>query len=260
MKFFTDKTVKENKYLLIKLQDYRNGKTDLNVYDEVMIDPGVYELIKSLKYSWEENFNIREFLDTLPDNHYFSADYPPDMLLDGLKNEEFGWDYFMKVSKLFIHKTWDNAVKLCDHKNYIVTCQSYFENEKSFYKWFDRFNSLDIKSGIMGIGNLCRIHYLQDYIKRVLDYVFKNVSVNVVHIYGLGLRITPYAYRLSKIHGVKLTVDNTKWTRAVTQELKESEGLCCSSNNRQMYYEEYMKRLSQIRRIVKLELKQKPMF
>ena len=81
MKFFTDSSV-VNEYLLIKLSDYKKKAPEFfKEYKEVFIDPGVYELTKSTTYSWEKDTDILEFLNSLPENHYFSADYPSDMNL-----------------------------------------------------------------------------------------------------------------------------------------------------------------------------------
>ena len=52
MKFFTDKTV-INDYLLIKIKDYLKLK-DKSRWQEIFVDPGVYELTKTFYYSWEK--------------------------------------------------------------------------------------------------------------------------------------------------------------------------------------------------------------
>ena len=51
MKFFTDKSV-VNDYLLVKIKDYKK-MTDFSRWKEVFIDPGVYDLVKDYKFSWE---------------------------------------------------------------------------------------------------------------------------------------------------------------------------------------------------------------
>lgn len=196
MKFFTDKTV-VNDYLLIKIKDYLK-MTDFSKKKEVFIDPGVYELKKRDRFSWEGTIDIDQFLDSLPDNHYFSWDYPCDM------NE--------KYTILFLTKTWNRAVKYHTQPQYIVTVQYRHNNYWSFVKWFDLYNALPIQSGIIGLGNMCRFRTLTEYIKHALDHAFSRCNHPRIHIYGLCLKAIPYAYKLSKKYDVELSIDSTKWT------------------------------------------------
>ena len=200
MKFFTDRTV-ENEYLLVKLVDYMKMK-DFSQWKEVFIDPGVYDLVSSDEYFWFNKMwdhGMYDWIKNLPEDHYFSFDYPCDM------NEKF--------TDLFLEKSWNNALKYHNLSQYIVTVQSKFNHYWSFKEWFDRYNDLDIASGIMGVGNICRIHYKTPYIKHCLPYAFKNCRHPRIHIYGLALRIIPYAYQLAKRYGIELSIDSTKWTR-----------------------------------------------
>ena len=210
MKFFTDKTV-INDYLLIKIGDYRKVK-DFSRWKEIFIDPGVYELTKSNEYSWVDDLNIWEFLNVLPPNHYFSWDYPGDM------NPSH--------AELFLQNTWENALKYHHHPNYIVTVQFKFHNYLSFIAWFDDYNALDIVSGILGLGNLCRIHFKDQYIKHVLPYAFKNCNHNRIHVYGLALRLIPFAFKLAYHYGIELSVDNTKWTFMIYEQSEKDRNIC----------------------------------
>ena len=233
MKFFTDKTV-ENEYLLIKIKDYvrlREKGYNFSKKKEVLIDPGVYELKKSNEYSWEDSINISEFLDSLPENHYFSWDYPCDM------NPQY--------QDLFLEKTWENTQKYYYHPNYIITVQSKFNNYWNFVEWFDKYNALNIKSGIMGLGNMCRFRTLNQYFKHSLDYAFSHCNHQRIHIYGLCLKAIPYAYNLANKFNIELSVDSTKWTRSVSSNLrKKYNNLAgCRKNNRQDYFNEYLKEI-----------------
>ena len=229
MKFFTDKSVK-NDYLLIKITDYIKMK-DFSNWKEVFIDPCVYELTKSDKFSWENNININEFLNLLPAEHFFSFDYPCDMNL--------------KYTNLFLRKSWLNAEKYHGHSQYITTVQSPFGDYWSFVAWFDKYNALEIKSGILGLGNMCRFRTLNDYLKHSLDYAFSHCNHPRIHIYGLCLKAIPYAYRLSKRYNIESSIDSTKWTRACNKRLKEKyEGrICCRKDNRQEFFDEYKKKI-----------------
>ena len=231
MKFFTDKTV-VNDYLLIKIIDYIK-MDDFSRWKEVFIDPGVWELTKSDKYSWEGKIDIWFFLENLPDNHYFSWDYPCDM------NE--------KYTTLFLTKSWNRAVKYGQQCNqYIVTVQSRFNNYWSFVKWFDLYNQLHINSGILGLGNMCRFKTLNNYLKHTLDYAFSNCRHPRIHIYGLCLKAIPYAIKLSEKYNIELSTDSTKWTRACTNALKKKYGyVSCRKETRQEFFDEYIKKIEQ---------------
>lgn len=218
MKFFTDKTV-INDYLLIKLKDYIKLK-DFSRWKEIFIDPGVYDLTKSDKFKWEGTIDIEEFLDSLPGNHYFSWDYPSDM------NEDY--------SLLFRTKTWNRAVKYHEHPNYIVTVQSRFQNYWNFTDWFDLYNQLPIKSGLMGLGNMCRFRSLNMFLKHALDYAFKHSIHPRMHIYGLCLQAIPYANNLAKKYNIDLSIDNTKWTFMFYEQ---------DSKDRQVQFDLYMDKI-----------------
>ena len=195
MKFFTDKTV-INDYLLVKIVDYVKMK-DKSKWEEILIDPGVYDLTKGFKFSWEGDINIPEFLDSLPGNHYFSCDLPSDMNL--------------KYKKYFLEKSWQYAKAYSYHPQFIVTVQFFHNNYWSFKENFDRYNALNIKSGFLGIGNYCKHHYYNEFVKHSLPYAFKHSNCPRIHIYGCSLRLIPIAYRLADRYGVELSVDSTKW-------------------------------------------------
>jgi len=231
-KFFTDKTV-INPYLLIKIKDFvrirEKDPSFLERYKEIFIDPGVYDLTKGPKFKWEGTIDIDEFLDSLKPDEYFSWDYPCDM------NE--------KHTDLFLERTWENAQKYCLHPQYIVTVQNRFNNYMSFTKWFNRYNNLEIKSEILGLGNICRIFYLTEYIKHSLGYAFRFCKHPRIHIYGLALRNIKFAYNLAKKYGIKLSIDSTKWTRGVqpiADNLTNGVRRSCKASERQAFFDEYI--------------------
>ena len=229
-KFFTDKTV-ENEYLLVKIKDYLKLK-DMSKWKEIFIDPGVWDLKKDFEYQFlkkNSDFSIQEFLDSLPNNHYFSLDYPCDMN--------------PKYTKLFLKKSWDNALKYCYHSQYIVTVQFEWNNYWIFVEWFDKYNALDIKSRILGLGNMCCFRVLTNFMKHAFDYAFSHCLHHRIHIYGLCLKAIPYVYKLARRYNIELSVDSTNWTRACTVGLKKKyDGrVGCRKNNRQEFLEEYKK-------------------
>jgi len=226
MKFFTDKSV-INPYLLIKIKDYLRVK-DFSQWHEVFIDPGVYELKKSEQYSWENDINVHEFLETLPQNHYFACDYPSDMNL--------------KFQDKFIFKSFENAQKYGGNSHYIAVVQYKFHDYWDFKYWFDLYNNLPLESNILGLGNACRIIKKNDpFLLHALPYAFKNCKYERIHVYGLSLHYIPLAYKLSKKYNVQLSTDSTKWTRACSTRLRNKyyPKTNCVKSNRQEFFEEY---------------------
>ena len=229
MTFFTDKSV-INDYLLIKIEDYLKLK-DYSRWKEIFIDPGVYELTKEPEYSWfQNNKQVVDFLNSLLPNHYFSLDYPCDMN--------------PKYTEEFLNKTWYHAQLHYNHPNYIITAQYKFNNYPSFVEWFDKYNALKIKSGIMELGNICRILQKTQYIKHVFPYAFKNCTHPRIHIYGLAFKNIKLAHDLANHYGIELSFDSTKWTRACTVELKKKYGVNCNGKNRQEFFDEYLKKVN----------------
>ena len=228
MKFFTDKSVK-NDYLLIKITDYlklRNKNIDFSKWKEIFIDCCVYELKSSNEYSWINYINIQDFLNSLPNNHYFSLDYPSDMNL--------------QYQDLFIEKSWNNAIKYHNYSQYIITVQYKVKNFWNFVDWFDKYNNLSIESGILGLGNMCKIKYFTEFLENSLDYAFSNCKHSNIHIYGLCLKAIPFSIKLAKRYNINLSIDSTNWTRACTNKLKNKYGLNCCKINRQIFFNTYL--------------------
>lgn len=222
MKFFTDHTVK-NDYLLITIKNYlrfREKEFNFDKYKEVFIDPGVYELTKGREsYSWEKKVNIHKFLESLPENHYFSFDYPADM--------------YPPNQELFLRKSFENAEKYQNYKQFIITVQFRLGSWLDYIVWLNRYSRLNSR-GILGIGNMCRMLYLTKFVKNVINYTFKNVKNKRIHIYGLGLRSLPYAIRKAKRYNKELSFDSTKWKRAFWMNTKK-EHLYPKINNKYKY-------------------------
>lgn len=225
-KFFTDRSV-QNDYLLIKVKDYLKMRSFAR-WKIIFIDPGVYELRGSIEYAFIPKMEVNKFIKNLPQNHYFSLDYPSDMNLD--------------YQDLFMKKSWLNAQKYSKYESYIVTVQSKFQNLQSYKGWFKRYNALDIKSGILAIGNLCRIPRLSKLLKETIRYSFENCDHKWIHIYGLCLQGIVYALKQAEIYDINFSVDSTKWTRACTQELKDKFGRVHAHYLiRQQFFDEYLK-------------------
>lgn len=200
MKFFTyDYNMPEKynwPYLIVKLTNYFKLKKP-EFYKYVFIDPGVYDLIESDRYDWEGMIDVRKFLNDLPKNHFFSFDYPGDM------NPEF--------QDRFLTRSWDNAIQYCGHPQYIVTVQYKFNDYYDFIQWFDKYNELNIESGIMGVGNICKQLGCNQFLKHALPHVFKNSKAEWIHVYGANKATIPYIRRLARKFNKKASVDNRKW-------------------------------------------------
>jgi len=215
-------------YKLIKVHNYDETK----IYTEkaLFLDPGVHELTKGEDYSQIDR--MYQLMDNgLPNTIYMSIDYPPDMNLE--------------LSDIFIKRTFTNNVRYKDDPQYICTPQYRMADFDSFYEQFERSRHIWKKPfKIVGLGNMCRLIHKSKYkpfVNKVLSYVVDNMKGKWVHIYGCPKWIIREFKPVMAHHGIRFSVDSTKWTRACTQSLKEKYGLSCMDDTREKYYQEYVK-------------------
>jgi hypothetical protein len=196
MKFFTDSSVRYLKwpYEITDIQKYLKMKVP-NYIKELLIDPGISDLLNSNEYSWVGNINISEFLSKLPKNHYFSFDYPSIIN----KNCE----------NLFLEKSWKNAKNYCYHPQYIVTVQGKFNNYYNYIEWFHKYNSLE--PDFMGVGNILKHRTWNSFLKHTIPYILKNSYANRIHFYGLCKDAIPKIYKLGKKYNKQISLDQQKW-------------------------------------------------
>ena len=231
MKFFTDGTI-EWPYLLTSIDKYLKMSNERKIkFKEILIDPGVYFLKKNPTLKWEGKINIAPFLDSLPKNHFLSCDFPSDMNLN--------------YKKLLLEKSWSYAQGYCYHPQFIVTIQfihnSFWFGKNSLMKMFDKYNQLKIRSGFIGIGNLCKQKYNNDFMKHALPYILKNSNYKKIHIYGLSIKNIPIADKLAKRYGIELSIDSTKWTMPIQKEIRSENTLWFTHEKRQIYFDTYLK-------------------
>jgi len=149
----------------------------------------------------------------------------------------------IEFTDIFLRNSWSNAKLFCYHSQYIITVQYEFNNYFKFVYWFSKYNNLKIRSGIMGLGNMCRFPRLNNYIKHSLDYAFLGCTVGRIHIYGLCLDAILYANKLAKRFKIELSIDSTKWTFACNNELKEKYGYYSKGFNRQEFFDIYIQEI-----------------
>jgi hypothetical protein len=230
--FFTQKEKFHHRYLLYKinrkttLEELRNLSSN---YTEIFIDPDVYSLKKSNEFP--EVNKLHELANiSLPSNVFLSIDYPCDM------NSNY--------SEEFIIKSVENNRRYAKNPNYICTIQFKYMNFDDFCYRFNELRDVWIQlNKIIGIGNLCRLIKTKSEIefgKRIMRFLAENIHGRRIHIYGLGKRLIgskefQYLCRINRI-----SIDSTKWTQAVTSELKKQHGLKCKSNNRELFFNTYI--------------------
>lgn len=227
MIFFTDITTDASHYCLLNINRY----SDQRKYQKKMIfvDPGVYELKKKSEYS-KIGF-MRELIPNLELNEYISIDYPCDMS--------------PQYSKDFIQKSIDNNWAYHSNPKYICTIQFRFHNYADFKYRIEELSPIWKNTNkILGIGNMCRIRkpdVFTDYVFSYLNSIAKEGMR--IHFYGLWLSlIRKYLGRLdAKCH---ISVDSTKWTQAVTTELKLKYGLNARKNTRNEFFLAYMQEIN----------------
>jgi hypothetical protein len=167
----------------------------------------------------------------------------------------------------FIERTYYNNHKYAANERYICTVQFHLSNcaepranlswagsatgdladFASFQHEFERIRSiLQNPHKILGIGNMCRIMWpndLTDQIIRYLNSQIKHIQTRRIHFYGLALRLIKKYVPMLEQAGWKVSVDSTKWTRAVTETLKRQHGLNCTKATRDLFFRTYLHEL-----------------
>lgn len=228
--FYTDITTSFSNYCLLNVKKYNDVRKNKKVFNR--IDPSVYELKDSEEYSNIDFLHELISDNLLLENEDISIDYPCDMNL--------------KYSELFINKTNENIKKYYNKEKYIISLQYLFHNFDSFVEQFNKNKQYMLSNKIIGFGNLCRIMKCDEYTDKVFNYIFNNIQENSkLHFYGLSMRlIKKYVPKL--IEKFDISIDSTKWTKAITNELKITNGVCCRKNNRDLYFLTYMNELKKL--------------
>lgn len=225
--FFTDITTDVSNYCLLNVKKYNDTRKEKKKV--VLIDPGVHELAKMPEYSKIE-FLHKLAGGALRENEFISIDYPSDM------NPKF--------QDQFIEKTIQNNIKYRDNPQYIATVQYKLHDPRDFeFRLKQLLEFVDPRKKIIGFGNLCRIIHPNRY----TDLVFKIIRETVpfgtrLHFYGLSLKvIKKYLPRIASKYII--SVDSTKWTRAVNDTLKKTYGVACRKDNRDIFFLAYINEL-----------------
>lgn len=235
MKFFTDITTNCSRYCLCNIKKIEDKR--LKDKKEVFIDPSVYELRDRNEYS---NIEQLHYLaqSKLPEKYAISIDYPSDMNFDS-ENQ-------------FIEKTNANNFRYADNAQYICTIQSKFQNIEDWKNQFELLKPIFYnKQKILAIGNLCRIRYFTksnhsyDFMNEIVNTIEEHASgIKQLHIYGLSFNgLRKFGKRLDNC--VQFSIDSTKWTRAITKELKLKFGASAKKNARDIFFLEYIKQIQE---------------
>ena len=243
--FFTYPKGIINNYAIINCKFWLNLKKQIVNYDLineyskkykiVFLEPEVMYLKKNISFRFDKWLNVYDLLANLPNNVFISIDYPCDMN--------------PKETNRFIFKTIENIQKFGHSKQYITTIQFKFRDFHSFKENFELITNLPVNCKILAIGNLCRLIKLKkdiEFGKKIIDFLVENIDYNQfnqIHIYGLGMRLIPYFYNSFKHKNIILSIDSTKWTKAITKELKLKFGINCKKENRQIFFNEYIKHI-----------------
>ena len=228
MIFFTDITTKASNYCMLNINRYTSklkAKKKL-----IFVDPGVYELVKGNEYSHKADLHILA-AGTLQTNEYISIDYPCDM------NEQY--------TDEFIRKSVFNNCYYKDNPKYICTIQYKFHDFNDFRTRFNELKHIFLdQDKILGIGNLCRIMHPDTFTDNVFKYILRfRKSLQWVHFYGLAHTLIMKYIPMMEGWGMKTSVDSTKWTRACHTKLKRQYGLNCSSQTRDEFFLEQIKKM-----------------
>jgi len=260
MIFFTDITTNASNYCLLNIKKYNDFRKFKK--KQIFVDPGVYELRTAVEY---KHITLLHELAAggLTENEYISIDYPCDMIDVPIKDIDTGLEKWMKnPSKnktsniknynnveyikqcdVFIQKSIANNLKYKENSQYICTIQFKFRDFDDFkIQWEYLSSKIEFEKKIIGIGNMCRIMQPNTFTDKVMTYILNHTSQGQwIHFYGLAKKLIDKYVPLLEQKGLIISVDSTKWTRAVTKELKLANGVCCKKHNRDLFFTEYMK-------------------
>ncbi len=234
MRFYTDVTTKASKNCLLNVRKYQDPRKKEK--KNILIDPGVYDLVKAPEYSQIALLRKLAEPGQLASNEFISIDYPCDM------NPAF--------SDLFVKKSVDNNFLNVKNDRYICTVQFKFMDFDDFKLRFAELAPIwqANKNKPIAIGNMCRLNEYRDAKVRMFTrHVFEHVLANLdagrwLHVYGMPLwMIIKWVPRLEK--RFTISVDSTKWTRAVDHKFKATHGVCARGHNRDEFFLAYMARL-----------------
>lgn len=226
MIFFTDITTIASSCCLLNINAYHSTKKQFK--DLIFIDPGVYELKKGHEYTHIQE--LHALVPHLAENEYISIDYPCDM------NPRY--------TQEFIIKSIANNWRYASNTHYICTVQSKLHRYDDFKLKLEELEPIwSQPQKILGIGNLCRIlecDVFTDYVFALLNKIAGRV--HWMHFYGLPFPLMKYLPKLEK--KCIISVDSTKWTRAVHDRLKAEHGLNCSSKTRNLFFLTYLEAIA----------------
>jgi hypothetical protein len=144
----------------------------------------------------------------------------------------------------FIQKSYYNNVLYADNSRYICTIQFEKESFHSFKVETKRLKKIwKNPNKVIGIGNMCRIFNTNEFSDKLYRWIIKYMPNRRIHIYGMSLKHIKKYVPLLEAAYIEVSTDSTKWTRAVTKELKEKHGLNCNSKTRDLYFETYIKEI-----------------
>ena len=230
MIFFTDITTNASNYCLLNIKRYHDKRKAHKIL--CFIDPSVYELKDRGEFSKITDLHALAQGGLLP-NEYLSIDYPCDM------NEA--------LSEEFIAKSNANNLRYADNLQYICTVQSKFQDFLDFrLNWEYLENEIIFMDKIIGIGNLCRIMRPNAFTENVIQYIIDHTSAGQwVHFYGLSLALMRRYIPMLEENGLIISVDSTKWTKAVNNTLKLAHGVCARKDTRDLFFLEYIKKIEE---------------
>jgi hypothetical protein len=261
LQFYTDIYTDISKRCLLNYK-YINNKRKRNK-NSFKIDPDVGYLKKHNEY--KDIALLHQLANNLKKDEEISIDYPCDMIqtsqyepkayLNWLKYKKKRYQKvkcqthklpanYIYDCNTFIQKSYYNNILYANNNQYICTIQSEKEDFHSFKVEAKRLKKIwKNPNKIIGLGNMCRIFNINEFSDKVYRWIAKNMAGRRIHIYGMSLKhIKKYVPLLEKV-GIQVSVDSTKWTKAVTTELKEKYGLNCKKNTRDLFFLEYIKEI-----------------
>lgn len=171
--------------------------SDAQLYELLMIDPGVTRLQKTNEYTDVDALHNK--VSILAPNEFMSIDYPSAL------NPSMAYE--------FIRRSNDNNFKYANNPNYICAVQYHRANIRSFKENLDKLRPIweDNPKKMMAIGNILRIIQPNKFTDDLFDIIWhERHHIHYIHFYGLAKELI-YKYIPRLCDHFQVAFDSTKW-------------------------------------------------
>ena len=81
----------------------------------------------------------------------------------------------------------------------------------------------------------------EQLVSQIFEYLIQNAAnITHIHFYGIGMKVIRRYLPTLLEHCSNISIDSTKWTKAVNDKLKKANGVCCRKNTRDLFFNTYI--------------------